>query len=239
VATFVLVHGAMHGGWCWSGVHARLAQRGHAVLRPTLTGQGDRRVALTPDVGISTHVEDLEELLWFEDLADVHLVLHSYAGVLAGPVAERCGSRLASVVYLAAFVTAPGQSLLDVEPPETAERYRELAAGEGEGWFVPATEAFLDQWGMRDEALRARVGPRLTDFPFRCVVEPTTFDPDPLRRLRKVYVRHTDPPLASLARFYDAAAAAGWDTHELPCGHDMMLAAPRDTADLLEKIAAG
>src|ERR1700733_10943942 len=164
----------MHGGWCWSGVHARLAQRGHAVLRPTLTGQGDRRVARTPDVGISTHVEDLEELLWFEDLADVHLVLHSYAGVLAGPVAERCGARLPSVVSLAAFVPAPGQSLLDVEPPETAERYRELAAGEGEGWFVPATEAFLDQWGMRDEALRARVGPRLTDFPFRCVVEPTT-----------------------------------------------------------------
>ena len=239
MATFVLVHGAMHGGWCWSDVHARLARRGHAVLRPTLTGQGDRRVTLTPDVGISTHVEDLEELLWFEDLADVHLVLHSYAGVLAGPVAERCGSRLASVVYLAAFVTAPGQSLLDVEPPETAERYRQLAAAEGEGWFVPATEGFLDQWGVRDEALRARVGPRLTDFPFRCVVEPTTFDPDPLQRLRKVYVRHTDPPLASLARFYDAAVAAGWDTHELPCGHDMMLAAPRDTADLLERIAAG
>ena len=57
-------------------------------------------MTLTPDVGVSTHVEDLEELLWFEDLADVHLVLHSYAGVLAGPVAERCGPRLASVVYL-------------------------------------------------------------------------------------------------------------------------------------------
>ena len=104
---------------------------------------------------------------------------------------------------------------------------------------MPASAAFLDQWGVRDEALRARVGPRLTDFPFRCVVEPTVFDPDPLRRLRKVYVRYTDPPLASLERFYAAAVAAGWETHELPCGHDMMLAAPRETADLLERIAAG
>ncbi len=190
-------------------------------------------------MGISTHVRDLEDLLWFEDLTDVHLVLHSYAGVLAGPVAERSGSRLRSVTYLGAFVTGPGESLLDVEPPETAERYRQLAAVDGEGWYVPATDAFLDQWGVGEDVLRARVGPRLTDFPIRCVVEPTAFDPGPLRQLRKVYVRHSDPPLASLQRFYEAAVAAGWETHELACGHDMMLAAPQDTADLLERIATG
>ncbi len=83
------------------------------------------------------------------------------------------------------------------------------------------------------------VGPRLTDFPFRCQREPTDFDPGPLARIRKVYVRHTDPPMASLEPFYVAALAAGWETHELPSGHDMMLAAPAATADLLARIAAG
>lgn len=239
MATFVLVHGAMHGGWCWRGVQTRLTARGHDVHRPTLSGQGDRRSGLTPDVGVDAHVRDLSELLWFEDLSEVHLVLHSYAGVLAGPLAERAGDRLASVVYLGAFVAAPGQSLLDVEPPEVAEHYRHLAAAEGAGWRVPASDAFLEQWGLHDAALRAWVGPRLTDFPFRCQTDAVEFNPVALARVRRVYVAHTDPPLASLGRFADAALAAGWETHELAAGHDMMLAAPEETANLLELIATG
>ncbi len=238
MATFVLVHGAMHGSWCWRQVQRELTRRGHEVRVPTLTGQGDRRGGLTPEVGVTTHVGDLEDLLWFEDLTGVHLVLHSYAGVLAGPIAERAGERLASVVYLSAFVTAPGESLLDVEPVEVADRYRRQVAENGDGWYLPATDAFLEQWGIRDDALRQWIGPRLTDFPFRCQSEPTDFDPQPLHGIRKVYVNHTDPPLASLRRFYDAAVVAGWETHELNCGHDVMLAAPEQTADLLERLAA-
>jgi pimeloyl-ACP methyl ester carboxylesterase len=229
----------MHGGWCWRDVQRLLVARGHEAHRPTLTGQGERRAALTPDIGIADHVRDVEELFWFEDLDGVHLVLHSYAGVLAGPLAERVESRLASVVFFGAFVTAPGQSLLDVEPPSVADHYRQLAAEEGDGWYVPATDAFLEQWGIRDPALRAFVAPRLTDFPLRCQVEPTNFDPDPLARLRKVYVRHSDPPMASLDPFYDAAVGAGWETHVVRSGHDMMLAVPEATAGLLDRIAAG
>ncbi|HEY6429151.1 MAG TPA: alpha/beta hydrolase [Acidimicrobiales bacterium] len=239
MSTFVLVHGAMHGGWCWRDVRRRLARGGHDVHTPTLTGQGDRHDELTPDIGIGTHVRDLEDLLWFEDLSNVTLVLHSYAGVLAGPLAALAADRLSTVVYLAAFVTGPGESLLDVEPADVAERYRRQVAENGEGWYLPATDAFLEQWGLADPAVRAFVGPRLTAFPFRCQVEPTDFDPAPLERLRKVYVRHTDPPLASLQRFSEAADAAGWETHALRCGHDVMLAAPDDTADLLARIADG
>ena len=133
------------------------------------------------------HVQDIEDLLWFEDLSKVHLVLHSYAGILAGPLVERAEDGLASVVYLGAFITGSGQSLLDVEPPETAARYREQVEENGEGWYVPASDSFLEQWGITDEAIRRWVGPRLTDFPFRCQAEPTHFDPQPLARLRKVY----------------------------------------------------
>jgi pimeloyl-ACP methyl ester carboxylesterase len=126
LATFVLVHGAMHGGWCWREVRLRLSGNGHEVYAPTLTGQGDRRQGLTPQVGIAAHVTDLTDLLWFEDLRDVHLVLHSYAGVLAGPVAEQAAGRLASVTYLAAFIARPGQCLLDVEPPDVARKGHQL-----------------------------------------------------------------------------------------------------------------
>jgi pimeloyl-ACP methyl ester carboxylesterase len=237
VATFVLVHGAMHGGWCWSDVRRRLCERGHEVYAPTLTGQGDRRQGLTPRVGVTTHVADISDLLWFEDLSEVHLVLHSYAGVLAGPVAERSAVRLASVTYLAAFITLPGQSLLDVEPAEVARRYRELADEEGEGWIVPASSRFLDQWGITGQAMRARVAPRLTDFPLRCTTDQVEYDPKALDGIRTVYVNHTKPPLPSLQASFDLAVAAGWETHQLPYPHDMMLAAPDETAALLGDIA--
>jgi len=239
MATFVLVHGAMHGGWCWRDVRPILTARGHQVHTPTLSGGGRLRSALSPEVGLATHVNDLSELLFFEDLSEVHLVLHSYAGVLAGPLAERDSARLASVTYLGAFVTGPGESLLDVEPADVAARYRAEVTAHGEGWYLPATPRFLEQWGISDPELRAWVAPRLVDFPFRCQAESIGFDPAPLDRLRRIYVRHSDPPLHSLDRFADAARAAGWETHEMPYGHDMMLEAPIETADLLEAIALG
>jgi pimeloyl-ACP methyl ester carboxylesterase len=237
MATFVLVHGAMHGGWCWSTVRRALTARGHDVHTPTLTGQGERRRGLTRQTGVETHLRDLEDVLWFEDLTDVHLVLHSYAGVLAGPVVQRAGERLASVVYLAAFITAPGQSLLDVEPPEVARRYRQEVTEAGQGWYLPAAPQFLEQWGIRDPGLRDWVGSRLTDFPFRCQTDTIEFDPEPLHRVRKVYVEHTDPPLPGLRRSIDIAEAAGWEMHRMAHGHDMMLEAPEETADVLEAVA--
>ncbi|MEV1050815.1 alpha/beta fold hydrolase [Streptomyces sp. NPDC049887] len=239
MADFLLVHGAMHGGWCWRRVRDLLAARGHRVLAPSLTGQGERHHLLTREVGVATHVEDVAALLWYEDVTDVHLVLHSYAGILAGPLAERAGERLASVVCLGAFLLRPGQCLLDVEPPDVARRYREQVAGSGDGWYLPADDSFLAQWGVRDPRLRGWAGPRLTDFPFRCQTDPVHFDPGPLDALRKVWVRHTEPFLQNLQPSLDLARSGGWEIRTMPCGHDMMLEAPEATARLLEDVAGG
>ncbi len=238
MATLLLVHGAMHGGWCWRVVRDPLRAAGHVVFTPTLTGQGDRRHQMTRDVGVDTHVDDVAELLWFEDLHDVHLVLHSYAGVLAGPVADRAGDRLASITYLAGFLTRPGECLLDVEPPETVARYRQLVADSGDGWRVPTGTAFLAQWGVTDE-LAPFVAPRLTDFPFKCQTDPTQYDRSHWDAVRKVYVRHTHPPLPGLDLSYRRAVDDGFELHELECGHDVMLADPAGTIAVLEQIVSG
>lgn len=168
MANFVLVHGAMHGGWCWKNVRSILAKAGHLVLTPTLTGQGERRRELSRRVGVETHVEDVLETLWFEDIDQVHLVLHSYAGILAGPIAERTVGLLSSITFLGAFLVQPGECLLDVEPPAAMARYRRLAMEKGDGWRLPATTEFLEQWGISDPDLREAVGKRLTDFPLAC-----------------------------------------------------------------------
>ncbi len=227
----------MHGGWCWRDVRRALTDRGHLVFTPTLTGQGDRRSSCTREVGVGTHVADVTDLLWFEDLRRVHLVLHSYAGVLAGPIVDRAADRVDSVTLLGGFITRPGECLLDVEPDEVAARYRRQAAGGGGGWLVPADASFLTQWGVTDADLAAWVGPRLTDFPLRCQTEPTVFDPAPLARVRKAYVRHTDPPLASLDQSHRRAVSDGWDCRDLRAGHDMMLEVPGLVTDLLVELA--
>jgi pimeloyl-ACP methyl ester carboxylesterase len=237
MTTFVLVHGAMHGGWCWRDVARVLRREGFDVFTPTLTGQGERRHLRRPGTGIATHVDDLTAVLEFEDLDDVVLVLHSYAGVLAGPVAQRCAERIGCIVYLAAFLTQPGESLLDVEPATVAERYRTLARESPTGDVITASEAFLDQWGITDPSMREWVAPRLTDFPLRCATDPVEYDAATLAALRQVYVHHSAPPLASLDASYARARLAGWEIHDLACGHDCMVEAPAATAALLARVA--
>jgi pimeloyl-ACP methyl ester carboxylesterase len=83
--TFVLVHGAWHGGWCWRRVADRLAAAGHRVFTPTLTGLGERQHLMSASITLDTHVQDVCNLIRFEELSDICLVGHSYAGMVISP----------------------------------------------------------------------------------------------------------------------------------------------------------
>lgn len=231
MSTYLLVHGAMHGAWCWSEVVPLLESAGHEAIAVTLTGQGERADELTPDVGVLDHVNDIVSAVG--DRRDVVLVAHSYSGVLLGPVVERLSGQVSSVVAAGAFLVEPGESLLDVEPEATARRYLEVAAKDGDGWRVPASTAFLDQWAVTDPRLREFVGTRLTDFPLRCVTEPVEFDPAPLASVARHYVEHTDPPLPSLALSIRRASESEWRMSTIRTGHDLMLTAPAACAQAL------
>ena len=70
MATFVLVHGAWSGGWCYARVAAMLRARGHTVFTPTLTGQGERSHLLTDTVNLSMHIADVLAVFHYEGLSD-------------------------------------------------------------------------------------------------------------------------------------------------------------------------
>ncbi len=116
MATFVLVHGAWHGSWCWQRVRAALQQLGHEVFTPTLTGVGERSHLLAESVDLQTHVLDVVNLIQWEELKDVILCGHSYGGMVVTSVADRIPQRIRSLVLLDAFVPQHGQSLLDFAP---------------------------------------------------------------------------------------------------------------------------
>ena len=148
---FVLVHGGWCGGWWMSRLARALRQRGAEVYAPTLTGLGERVHLATPDVGLSTHIEDILGVLHYEDLRDVVLVGHSYGGAVVTGVADRARDRIQRLIYFDAFVLRNGESMADVGAPGMAELMLDLARLQGEGWRTPSPFT-MEQFGVDDPA---------------------------------------------------------------------------------------
>ena len=140
--TFVLVHGAWHGGWCWRRVGNLLERRGHKVFAPTLTGLGERSHLLSKEVDLDTHITDVVNLIRWEELTDIVLVGHSYGGFVISGVAERAEPAIAAIVFLDAFVPEHGDSMASHGTPATRERVL-VAVDQGETSIPPrSAESF-------------------------------------------------------------------------------------------------
>jgi pimeloyl-ACP methyl ester carboxylesterase len=103
MATFVLVHGSCHGGWCWKKVTPLLRNASHEVYTPTLPGLGERSHLVSRDIGLDTHILDMIQVIEYENLNEVMLVGHSYGGLVIGGVAEKVPERIRRLVYLDKF----------------------------------------------------------------------------------------------------------------------------------------
>lgn len=234
MTTFVLLHGAWHGGWCWNRVRPRLEAYGHQVFSPTFSGVSDRAHVLTPSTGLETHIEDVVRLLDFEDLTDVCLVGHSYAGQVVAGVAQRRPERLAARIHLDGFVPYDGERAIDLLPAEVAAHYREAVAGPGEGWLIPPRS--LHVLGVVDPADVRWITERLTPQPWLTYDEPVRAAP--MRDdVPGAFVHCTDwldvfAPNAARAR------AAGWPVYELLTGHEAMVTQPGQLAEVLHVIAS-
>ena len=136
MTTFVLVHGAWHGGWCYKRVARLLRQAGHEVYTPTLTGLGERAHLMSRMIDLGTHVQDIVGVIRCEELSDVVLCGHSYGGMVIAGVAEQIAAKIRSLVYLDAFVPENGKALFDYLPAEQSEHMRTDAAQNGEGYKV-------------------------------------------------------------------------------------------------------
>lgn len=245
-ATYVLVHGAWHGGWCWKKVAPVLRNAGHEVYTPTLTGLGDRSHLGGPDVTLSTHIEDIVKLLSYENLERVILVGHSYAGMVITGVAERAPERLSHLVYLDAFVPEDGQSQVDITAPQREQRAAMEARvrDEGNGWALPSLrpgpwEPYLrEQWRITDDADVHWMLARLTPHPFATMTEPVRRVNAAAAALSRTYIRCTAVPSASFDRFAAAARrpGSGWAYAELQSAHDAMITAPNELSAALMAI---
>jgi len=235
MTTFVLVHGAWSGGWCYGKVAALLRARGHTVFTPTLTGQGERSHLLSAGVNLTTHITDVIGVFDYEGLDDVVLAGHSYGGMVVTGVADRIAGRIAALVYLDAFLPESGQSLFDINIPANTQRFV-ANAGDCGGLAVPSPPAAFFNVNAADAA---RVDRLATPFPLAAMAERLTLSGAHKTIRRHVYVHGTVLPRESPFKpFYERVKDdAGWTAYALACGHHVMLDMPEKTANLLDAAA--
>jgi len=231
LSIFVLVHGAWHGGWCWQRLTPLLRAAGHEVFTPTLTGLGERAHLARPEVDLETHIKDVTALLDMEDLREVILVGHSYAGFVITGVADRDAARLRHIVYLDAFVPQDGKSLADSVPGEDRTETYEASVAEGIKPFPP--QAF----GIMDPHDAHWAGERLVYQPARSFTQRLHLT-NPPPKLRRSYIEFTDPAMGPFTAMVEALRKdPAWTVSALATGHDAMITAPRALAKLLRAAA--
>ena len=235
MSTFVLIHGAWHGGWAWRRVAPLLRSAGHEVFAPSLTGLGDRAHLARPGIDLELHIQDVVSLLEMEDLKDVILLGHSYGGMVVTGAADRAPGRIRRLIYFDAFVPENGKPQMDyvaAAVPERAAGFR--AQGEAKGFIDPPPASL---WGHTDPETIAWLKPREAKHPYATMVQPIRLaNEGALRRIPKTFVHCTSPATGAFDQFaarYRADPA--WRFFELKSGHDAMLLQPRAVADILLK----
>ncbi len=231
--TFVLVHGAWHGGWCWRRVADRLEGKGHKVFTPTLTGLGERSHLLSKDINLDTHITDIVNVFKWEDLSDVCLVLHSYGGWPGSGALEQIGDRVGSVVYLDAFKPEDGQRGADYASEFSRKALQEaLAKGEA-GRAAPPPAAF-----HVNEKDRAWVASKVTNQPNGVVFQPIKLTGAREKVAKKTYIRAPIYKQDAFDKAYaECKANPSWKTFETKAGHDVMVDEPEWLTDVLLQVS--
>ncbi len=239
MATYVLVHGGGHGGWCYQRVAKLLRSAGHDVTTPTMTGLGERSHLLDSRVDLSLHIQDIVSILHYDDLWEVILVGHSYGGMVITGVADRAADRVGKLVFLDAANPQDGQSLVDVAGPTL-----ELARPAGktvdgmELVLLPSPEAGMF-YGVTDPSDLAWMADRLTSHPWKCFEDKLSLlHQDQYSKIPQYHIVCTSTLATRDRALMDEARLAGrlWD---IDTGHDLMITAPQMVTDALLAVAAG
>ena len=210
MATFVLIHGAWHGGWCWERIVPLLVKEGHRVFAPDLPGMGaDRR-----QHGRDPLCDWTDFVVNLATSADepVILVGHSLGGVVISEVAERVPDAVHRLVYLTAFLLQSGQSLSDV-----AGRYpdvgpaRAFRTADVDGEVIVDPDQAIDIFYNETPAEEAQAAvDRLVPQPLAAFSKPVTLTAERFGRVPRAYVEATDDLAISLQMQRDMQAL-------LPC----------------------
>jgi pimeloyl-ACP methyl ester carboxylesterase len=230
VTTYVLVHGAWGGAHGFRKVRPLLTAAGHDVFTPALTGIGERSHLASPQVNLTTHVQDVVNVIWYHDLRDVVLLGFSYGGMVITGAVAHAADRLRNLVYLDAFLPDDGQSLYHL-----TDQIGGPVLGLGEEWLVPARPRDYE-----DPAEEAFSGPRRTAHPRACFTEPVRVR----RQLEdypfgRTYIKATveTEPKAFWTAADRARSSPAWRYREIATNHMVPANRPQELTEMLLELA--
>ncbi|MFC0556812.1 alpha/beta fold hydrolase [Planotetraspora thailandica] len=237
MTTYVLVPGFWLGSWAWQEVASAMRAAGHTVHPLTLTGLAERSHLASPVLTTGTHIDDITNLLAFEDLRDVVLVGHSGAGAAVTGAADRAAERIARVVFLESGPVPDGAAQIDLTGRDDVE------SGLVDGWRYPmrsweeftAAGVSLEGLGPRERALMAG---RATDQPLGTITQQLSLS-GAFEKLPKALISCSFPVdqvrglITSGHPLFASLSGPEWELHGLPTGHWPMLSRPADLAALL------
>ncbi len=230
--TFVLVHGAWYGGWCWSAVARALRAKGHMVSTPTCPGLGEQAHLLSGAISLTTFITSITQHIRYENLRDVILVGSGFGGVVISGVADRIPQLLQRLVFIDAMVLDSGQSVFEAQPAAVTRQRREQAQREGKGVAIPVPP--LSSYGPLDAATLAWLGERLSPQPLGTYEEKLVLSHPLGNGLPRLYADCTASSFAPLVEVKQRLKTqAGWNWAALPAHHDPMISAPQLVADFL------
>jgi pimeloyl-ACP methyl ester carboxylesterase len=236
MAAFVLVHGTGCGGWCWRFIVPVLRAAGYDVYTPTLTGLGASSHLLheLDRISLDTHVKDVTNTLFYEDLSEVVLVGHSYGGMVITGVAAKEPRRLAQLVYLDAYLPLEGENEIALWPPDQKEKYRaDLAAGIR--FRPPIASSVL---GITDPKISEWVQERLTPHPYSTYEDPPASGTPESASIPRTYIHCTLGYFSSwMEPFASRARKLGWNVYTMAAGHAVTITHPNELAEILLRIA--
>ena len=223
--TCVIVHGAWGGGWDWKHVDQLLTADGHKVYRPTLTGQGERSHLASTNIDLDTHIQDIVNVIVWEDLHDVVLMGHSYGGMVITGVADRVPDRIKHVVYLDALVPKDGECVDAIISPKLK---KPVKAG-----FVTAP------WVVGNPPL-----PHDVLMPAKTFSESITLTNQAIaQKLPATYILTVDkgksPEQDDFYRFYERAKVRGWTVMVMEGDHNVQRSHSAELVRLLEQAPWG
>jgi pimeloyl-ACP methyl ester carboxylesterase len=226
--TFVLVPGAWHGGWCWRDVAAILRKAGHTVYTPTQTGLGERSHLLSRNITVDTFVDDIANVIRWEQLEKVVLVGHSFGGLSISGVADRMPERLSRLVYLDSLILENGQTPFSAVPNEIVAARLKAAEESSNGLSLPVPDP--TQIGLLREEDQHFVVSRLTPHPLSTYTSPLHLRNPVGNGIPATYVQCSSPAYAPVAKSLAWARSNGWPIVELKTGHVAMVSAPAEVA---------
>lgn len=231
MTTFVLVHGAWAGAHTFRRVRPLLSAHGHEVFTPALTGIGERSHLASPQVNLTTHVQDLVNVVWYEDLSDLVLLGFSYGGFVVTGALAHIADRIRHMVYLDAYVPADGETLAGLSGQQA-----DPILGLGQQWLVPPMAR-----NYEDPAEEAFAVQRRTPHPVGCFTEPVRLPRPPEDYpFGRTYIKASaEPPGPSpfWAAAQRAQSSPAWAYREIATEHLIPVNRPQELADLLLELA--